>query len=601
MENQPSQTSPGRSPLIKNINNIINNIKYIKNHQWGMIFAVLIPVAVVLFMISQAGSLLNYDYWWMIKNIYSIEGFNPNITAWFFRANEHIVTIPAIIYALNILVTRGSNIGLCLAAFFLASCQMFFLVKLVPNNLKSKPKLFLLIITIIAVFNFTPAAAHNWMRGYSGTHWILANLLAVIAIYCFTKFVETRNDKYIIVSIIGAIAGILTYSTALGIFPLLIFGAFLWRSPRRITITYIIFGIISIGGYFLTYQTPEHHPSLNQLSILNTIIYIPIYLGGIFSKNLLYAGVLGAIGLIIAKIFMARLIWQQLKESTQQPLRFIDWWPWAAIIIYTLITALMAAVSRSGFGLDQALASRYATLPSLFWLSLIILIILWTDERYLIINKVSAKVIYPSLGLLTFFIVLMYQVGFINYQAIYHRATYQPLVALSLQLGITDPVLIQERVGNKPAAFLSMIDALKEHNLVPFNQDVKQNNFCAKLDSTLNINLVKKPVNNWQGHFDQVTQITPEVARANGWLENFDNQVKCIVIINQEQTIRGWGMVGFERPDLAAKLGDKYLNFGWKGYLKTEPGDQLQAYVNYHDRSGWYLLENQHMIADKNQ
>lgn len=97
---------------------------------------ILLPAFYILFMISKAGELLNFDYWWMIQNIYSIDGFSTNIFDWMFRANEHFVLIPAIIYALNIVITKGSNIGLCLATFFLASIQGILLMALVPNTLK---------------------------------------------------------------------------------------------------------------------------------------------------------------------------------------------------------------------------------------------------------------------------------------------------------------------------------------------------------------------------------------------------------------------------------------------------------------------------------
>ena len=40
----------------------------------------------------------------------------------------------------------------------------------------------------------------------------------------------------------------------------------------------------------------------------------------------------------------------------------------------------MAAVSRSGFGVEQATASRYATLPALFWMSTLVLTVLYVRQ-----------------------------------------------------------------------------------------------------------------------------------------------------------------------------------------------------------------------------
>ena len=280
----------------------------------------------------------------------------------------------------------------------------------------------------------------------------------------------------------------------------------------------------------------------------------------------------------------------------------------------------MAAVSRSGFGIEQAIASRYATLPSLFWLSLIILIFLWLEKQ----QPNPRKQWYFLMPLVVFLIVLsilMYRVGTETFREIAHRATFQPLVALSLQLGISDPTLIKEKVGNRPAAFLGLVDALKANGLVPFHRDIKQNNFCANLDEKIDSNLLTaKLPENLQGYFDNVTKFSPTTARVNGWVspvksqnlkvrskENFE--IECIVILNQENVVQGFGMSGFPRADVAELLGAKYEFSGWKGYIevksqksKVENSENIQkseqqiltAYVKWKNYQNWIALTNQH-------
>ncbi|AFZ04749.1 hypothetical protein Osc7112_0107 [Oscillatoria nigro-viridis PCC 7112] len=579
------------------------------------VLGILIPASYILYLISQAGDLSNFDYWWMTWHFYSVDGFSTNPLNWIFRANEHFVLIPAIIYALNIVVTKGSNIGLCLVAWFLAWIQCHVLIALLPLKVRRFPLQFISLLLCISIFNFTPAAAHNWMRGFSGVHWIIANLFVICSIFCLQAYVtallnerekepadlhsqallgntEGKQNKWVIGSIIFGILGCISYSTPLALWPILCAAAVVLRFPRRITYLYFIAATTVIGIYFLTYKTPSYHPSLTKINPLKTLEYIPTYLGAIFSENIIVASIIGIIGLIAATGFVGYWLFVKKVDSP-------DWLPWLSIQLYTLQTALMAAVSRSGFGVEQATASRYATLPALFWMSTIVLTVLWVRELQPT-PRIQGRWLTPLFAVATVAIILMYGVGGETARAIAHRATYQPLVALSLQLGITDVTLIKDRVGNKPAAFIGLIDALKTNNLVPFNRDIKKHNFCAALDTKIAPNLLSAPKDGVPGYFDTVTKLAPAASRVIGWVGDPENNVKCIAILNQENVVRGFAISGFPRPDLVKLFGPSYEFAAWRGYVQTSPTDKLlTAYASFKNREGWVALRNSQAI-DKN-
>ncbi|WP_445244064.1 hypothetical protein [Microcoleus sp. OTE_8_concoct_300] len=565
------------------------------------VLGILIPASYILYLISQAGDLSNFDYWWMTWNFYSVDGFSTNPFNWIFRANEHFVLIPAIIYGLNIVVTQGSNIGLCLVAWFLAWIQCHVLIALLPLKLRHFPLLFISLLLCISIFNFTPAAAHNWMRGFSGVHWIIANLFVICSIFCLQSYVTflgtpgagtgapPLRNGWVIGSIVFGVLGCISYSTALALWPILCAAAVVLRFPRRITYLYFIASIAVIGIYFLTYKTPSHHPSLTKINPIKSLEYIPTYLGGIFSENIIVASIIGIIGLIAVTGFVG--YWLFVKKVDRP-----DWLPWLSIQLYTLQTALMAAVSRSGFGVEQATASRYATLPALFWMSTIVLTVLWVRELQPT-PRIQGRWLTPLFAVATVAIILMYGVGGETAMAIARRATYQPLVALSLQLGITDVTLIKDRVGNKPAAFIGLIDALKTNNLVPFNRDIKKHNFCAALATKIAPNLLSAPKDGVPGYFDTVTNLAPKAARVTGWVGDPENNVKCIAILNQENVVRGFAMSGFPRPDLVNLFGPSYEFAAWRGYIQTSPTDKLlTAYASFKNRQGWVALRNSQVI-----
>jgi hypothetical protein len=594
------------------------------------IFGILIPASYILYLISQAGDLSNFDYWWMTWNFYSVEGFSTNPFNWIFRANEHLVLIPAIIYGLNIAVTQGSNIGLCLVAWFLAWIQCHVLIALLPLNLRRFPLQFISLLLCISIFNFTPAAAHNWMRGFSGVHWIIANLFVICSIFCLQSYATVLlnkrealppdihsqtlpgnefvgpvppsppphlQNKWVIGSIVFGVLGCISYSTPLALWPILCAAAVVLRFPRRITYLYFIASIAVIGIYFLTYRTPSHHPSLTKINPLKTLEYIPTYLGGIFSNNIIIASIIGIIGLMAVTGFVGYWLFVKKVVKRSYPVgNRLDWLPWLSIQLYTLQTALMAAVSRSGFGVEQATASRYATLPALFWMSTIVLTVLWVRD-WQPTPRIQGRWLTPLFAVATVAIILMYGVGGETAMAIARRATYQPLVALSLQLGITDVTLIKDRVGNKPAAFIGLIDALKTNNLVPFNRDIKKHNFCAALATKIEPNLLSAPKDGVPGYFDTVTKLAPKAARVTGWIGDPENNVKCIAILNQENVVRGFAMSGFPRPDLVNLFGPSYEFAAWRGYIQTSPTDKLlTAYASFKNREGWIALQNSQVI-----
>ncbi|MEG4226510.1 hypothetical protein QUA35_10735 [Microcoleus sp. N9_B2] len=584
------------------------------------VLGILIPASYILYLISQAGHLSNFDYWWMTWNFYSVDGFSTNPLNWIFRANEHFVLIPAIIYGLNIAVTQGSNIGLCLVAWFLAWIQCHVLISLLPLNLRRFPLQFISLLLCISIFNFTPAAAHNWMRGFSGVHWIIANLFVICSIFCLQSYVtllsskrevepmdihsqaqhgneEWKQNKWVIGSIIFGVLGCISYSTPLALWPILCAAAVVLRFPRRITYLYFIASIAVIGIYFLTYKTPSHHPSLTKINPLKTLEYIPTYLGGIFSENIIVASIIGIIGLMAATGFVGYWLFVKKLVKRSYPIgNRLDWLPWLSIQLYTLQTALMAAVSRSGFGVEQATASRYGTLPALFWMSTIVLTVLAVRE-FQPTPKIQGRWLTPLFAVATVAVILMYGVGGETAMAIARRATYQPLVALSLQLGITDVTLIKDRVGNKPAAFIGLIDALKTNNLVPFNRDIKKHNFCAALDTKIDPNLLSAPKDGVPGFFDTATKLAPTAARVIGWVGDPENNVKCIALLNQENVVRGFAMSGFPRPDLVKLFGPSYEFAAWRGYIQTSPTDKLlTAYASFKNRKGWVALRNSQVI-----
>ena len=119
----------------------------------------------------------------------------------------------------------------------------------------------------------------------------------------------------------------------------------------------------AIAIYFIGYQKPAGHPPLafgleNPLAFLQ---YVVVYVGSSFAKDgeLGVAGVVGCIGALAFVLTALRR------------LRYPESAPWIALGLFGLAGALITAVGRAGFGIDQALASRYVTLSTTLWVGLV--------------------------------------------------------------------------------------------------------------------------------------------------------------------------------------------------------------------------------------
>lgn len=130
------------------------------------------------------------------------------------------------------------------------------------------------------------------------------------------------------------------------------------------TMIFLLAGAGMWAAYFYGYTPPPHHPATKAALARPDLLagYLLAYLGGAVTgdRNLLFlaiaagAALLGMLGLCL------RAAWRMGELS-----RIAPWLPVAA---FSLLSALATAVGRSGFGLGQALESRYATYSSPLWI-----------------------------------------------------------------------------------------------------------------------------------------------------------------------------------------------------------------------------------------
>ena len=136
----------------------------------------------------------------------------------------------------------------------------------------------------------------------------------------------------------------------------------------------------TISLYVFHYVKPAHHP---PLAASRHLIDYYFYVAGFLGANLAPAGrreslalpvLLGTV--LLAIYFLALLGIRAGRKS----LVWKEAAPWLAIAAFAITSSGIAAVTRIGFGVTQALDSRYTTISLLFSVALIALVAISSRE-----------------------------------------------------------------------------------------------------------------------------------------------------------------------------------------------------------------------------
>jgi len=132
-------------------------------------------------------------------------------------------------------------------------------------------------------------------------------------------------------------------------------------------ITYAVVGITSISCYFIGYHRPSYHPEPASVigSFGQLCHYFVLWVGRYFASDFGDPLILGIIAVLFFAIAVA-FAFETIKRRG-------DWrtfYPWLLIGAYACATGAITAVGRLGFGVQQALDTRYVAFSLFFYIAL---------------------------------------------------------------------------------------------------------------------------------------------------------------------------------------------------------------------------------------
>jgi hypothetical protein len=307
------------------------------------------------------------DQWEAVLFLEKLENHTLSFQDLFAQHNEHRILFPKFIMIVGAYFTNW-NIVFELWINILLGILLY---GVVAKNLKpilASPTIThqSVLIAIISLLVFSFSQYENWRWG-----WQIQIFLNVLMVCLGIDFLSKSavSVKYFMAAIIAG--GVATYSFANGILFWAVGLVVLYFSPLQNTrkITYLtvwgIFSTILAWIYFQNYHRPEEHPvpilSLDYL--LNYIAFVLAYLGNpIFESDANASFIFGIVGVLIYAYGWYRIY--TLKQFNKTPYTIFFYWS-----LYTLMSAGVTALGRTGLGLPSASASRYVTICNFFWIN----------------------------------------------------------------------------------------------------------------------------------------------------------------------------------------------------------------------------------------
>jgi hypothetical protein len=333
--------------------------------------AVLLPPILTLSAVARYG--LTFPYWdqWEFPTMLSrLETGQLRFGDFYSQHNEHRGVFPRLIFLGLARLSRWDVRWELYANVALAALTLVILWRLLALTTRGiAAELGRWLVVPISWLVFSLVQFQNWGWGWQ-LHVFLSVCATVVAIWALARWPDTWLGLLLacgagVVAAFSFASGLLV----LALVPLATLGAGSGNAWRRLVLPLasVAVAVAVFAGYFTAYRKPLAHPALLGVEWPAYLSYVLAFTGAPVAagdpKLAQLAGLLG----IIALVASIGGLWRRAPARRNLVL------PWGFLALYALGSAAVVGVARAGFGVTQALESRYTTVATLFWVSLVVL------------------------------------------------------------------------------------------------------------------------------------------------------------------------------------------------------------------------------------
>jgi hypothetical protein len=506
----------------------------------------LLPLLWVLRRVMAAPLLSYQDYWDAFYRVTNPDG-SPRWRGFFTYQNEHPFAVPSAVFYTAARIGDGDNRTLGYIVILVAALSVVLLRSLLPRAWSPMARAWMTVA--ISVIVFCPAGLWNFVRGMSGTAWLTANLFAIVAI----AFAVRRRT---VLALVAALLAVASYGTGFGALVAIALVAFVLRQGWwRILVP---LGLLVVSGavWVATSTSPgstsgggvSRDPALLSSTFLSN-------LGLLWAPVTTEAGTLfGAAGLVLLAVAFG-VAWRR-SAGAEDPRGTVlaELAPWWALAAYAVLAAALISLARAEAFSGIGVQSRYASLPALFWIALLVV-----TARVLLTTNVLAS----ASAIAAVAVVFTAQSTPLSTQAVSEEPA-QRLLATAVRLDAADSFGARFQ---RPNEIIPRLEALHDY---PFDDQYSLG--CGDLRPGDQVNVSNAPtVSTRAGRIDS-DQLTVDSRYLRGWLVS-TQPVDCVLLVDRAGTIVGGGAYGFVRPDVAATLHRAQQAVGWEAIAPSTAKD----------------------------
>jgi hypothetical protein len=520
----------------------------------GAVMTALLAILMFRRATSPMAHLPDNDYWANIRGLLTEDGITLNVSALFSHNNEHIVVIPKLVYVANYVLVSGSNVGLIAYSLAIAAVCVGLLLYQARDLMRDRPWRFLLCALLFPLAMFSPKLAHSYFLGMSGVIWLTANLFVILSAAALARAVSTERPVWLLLSLLAAGLGALTYSTAAyALLVLLICSTILMVAPRWrgampvhwLLVTAVLAAAMLTVGLIYRPHPAGHPPLLFELSRL--FEFVLLYLGNALATDGLGPPAGGFI-LAAGAISIALLIVQG---------RAAEKLAWIELFLFAPFNAFMTGIGRAGFGTKAAEAVRYQSVTAISLIAAIALCL------YALPRLETRRSIGIATGLAA--ALVLFAVGILGSRSTsmehyVQRNERKAIAEVALRAGIESP---QHLVASTPAAgqLAVLLPILRASGHVPFNRRTD----CESLVGRH----IAQPSGPPNGVLDTLTATNAAYGNLHelalsGWAVQRGVEPTCLVIIDDNRKAIGSGVPVKRRPDVERMKHRSLGLVGWE-------------------------------------
>ena len=288
--------------------------------------------------------------------------------------NEHRIFFPKLIYLAFVQLTHWNLRAEMFFSVALVAGTSAAIYVLIRRTLLDSPRRVALLWALANLLLFLPSQSENWLWGFQ-LQVFIPNLCLVAALVAMTS---TWNAyARIAVAAFFAVVASFSFGNGLLLWPLLGVGLLLRREKKTLILIWLAIFALVFTCYFIGYS---RHAAPHPLSGNWTeyVYYFSAFLGGALLRQRDGALLVSPIIIGMAASFLYGAFAVRFPKHRGDDLAKAI--PWLILGAYPLGSAVIAAAARIDSGVGQAVDSRYISISSPLYLSLVMMSVIAAKE-----------------------------------------------------------------------------------------------------------------------------------------------------------------------------------------------------------------------------